>query len=59
MSRDVGFRIHVDSDSKSSFIEACKAEDKPLAQVLREFMRDYMENREPENASRHMQGWRA
>jgi hypothetical protein len=49
----------VDQDLREGFIEACKAEDKPGAQVLREFMRDYIENRKPANVNHHTLGWRA
>ncbi|GLP88054.1 hypothetical protein GCM10007921_36150 [Tritonibacter mobilis] len=40
--KDVGFRIRVQRELRESFLEACKAEDKPAAQVLREFMRTYV-----------------
>ncbi len=40
--KDAGLRIRVQRELRESFIEACKAEDKPAAQVLREFMRDYV-----------------
>lgn len=40
--KDAGLRIRVQRELRESFIEACKAQDKPAAQVLREFMRDYV-----------------
>lgn len=40
--KDVGLRIRVQRELREQFIAACKAEDKPAAQVLREFMRDYV-----------------
>lgn len=40
--KDVGLRIRVQRELRESFVEACKAQDKPAAQVLREFMRDYV-----------------
>lgn len=41
--KDVGFRIRVQRELRERFLEACKAQDKPAAQVLREFMRAYVE----------------
>lgn len=41
--KDSGFRIRVQRDLREQFLAACKAQDKPAAQVLREFMRDYVE----------------
>ena len=40
--KDSGFRIRVQRELHQSFLEACKAEDKPAAQVIREFMRAYV-----------------
>lgn len=40
--KDVGFRIRVDRALRESFVKACKQEDKPAAQVLREFMRAFV-----------------
>lgn len=41
--KDVGFRIRVQRDLREAFLEVCRAQDKPAAQVLREFMRAYVE----------------
>ncbi|WP_157089209.1 hypothetical protein [Oceanibaculum pacificum] len=49
--KDVGLRIRVQQELREQFIAACKAEDKPAAQVLREFMREYVNNRKPLNKS--------
>lgn len=40
--KDVGLRIRVQRDLRDQFLEACRAADKPAAQVLREFMRAYI-----------------
>lgn len=40
--KDAGFRIRVQRELRQSFLEACKADDKPAAQVIREFMRAYV-----------------
>jgi len=43
--KDVGLRIRIDHKLREQFLEACKAEDKSAAQVIREFMRNYVEQR--------------
>ena len=40
--KDVGLRIRVQRDLRKEFLEVCRAQDKPAAQVLREFMRGYV-----------------
>lgn len=40
--KDVGLRIRVQKELREQFLAACRAQDKPAAQVLREFMRDYV-----------------
>lgn len=40
--KDVGLRIRVQRELREQFLAACQAQDKPAAQVLREFMRDYV-----------------
>jgi hypothetical protein len=40
--KDVGLRIRVQRDLREQFLEVCRAQDKPAAQVLREFMRKYV-----------------
>ena len=40
--KDVGLRIRVQRELRDQFLEACRAADKPAAQVLREFMREYV-----------------
>ncbi|MEQ6249893.1 hypothetical protein ABMC89_13445 [Sulfitobacter sp. HNIBRBA3233] len=50
--KDVGLRIRLQRELRERFIAACKAEDKPAAQVLREFMRSYVDAHEPRARSR-------
>lgn len=59
MTKDVGLRIRVDRDLRESFIEACKADDRPAAQVLREFMRSYVDARTKNNGKAGKQVRRA
>lgn len=40
--KDVGLRLRVEKELRQQFVDACRATGKPAAQVLREFMRDYV-----------------
>jgi hypothetical protein len=40
--KDAGLRIRVERTLRDRFRKACQAEDRPAAQVLRAFMRDYV-----------------
>lgn len=42
--KDVGLRIRVQRELREQFVEVCRAQDKPAAQVIREFMREYVQN---------------
>lgn len=44
--KDVGLRIRLQSDLREQFLETCRSQDKPAAQVLREFMRGYISTHE-------------
>ena len=44
--KDVGLRIRVQRDLREAFLEVCRAQDRPAAQVLREFMRTYVKKSE-------------
>jgi hypothetical protein len=39
----------VQRDLRDNFLEVCRAQDKPAAQVIREFMRDYVSQHEQTN----------
>jgi hypothetical protein len=43
MTKDVGLRIRLDARLRRDFIEICRVQDRSAAQVIREFMRDYIE----------------
>jgi Ribonuclease G/E len=47
MMKDSGLRIRVQRDLRDKFLEVCRTQDKPAAQVIREFMRDYVEHHGP------------
>ena len=40
--KDAGLRLRVEREIRQEFVEACRAEGKTAAQVLREYMRDYI-----------------
>ena len=40
--KDSGLRIRVERDLRERFLEICRQQDRPAAQVLREFMRAYI-----------------
>ena len=42
LTKDAGLRIRVERDLRKEFLEACRTQDKPAAQVIREFMREYI-----------------
>lgn len=46
MMKDADFRIRVQRDLRHKFLEVCRAQDKPAAQVIREFMREYVDRHE-------------
>ena len=41
-AKDAGLRIRVDRNLRDAFLHACRAQDKPAAQVIREFMHRYV-----------------
>jgi hypothetical protein len=49
--KNVGLRIRIDRDLREQFLKACQADDKPAAQVLREFMRAYVAQRGADSAT--------
>ena len=44
--KETSFNFRIDPSLKSAFTKATEAEDKPAAQVLRDFMRAYVKHRE-------------
>jgi hypothetical protein len=41
--KDAGLRIRIQRDLREQFVAVCRSQDKSAAQVLREFMHDYVE----------------
>ncbi len=48
-NKDAGLRIRIDRNLRQRFLDICRAQDKPAAQVIREFMRDYIDSHEVAN----------
>ena len=44
--KDAGFRVCVQHNLRRKFLEVCRVQDKPAAQVIREFMRAYVDRHE-------------
>ena len=42
-AKDTGFRIRIEKQLREEFVDICRSQDRPAAQVLREFMRNYIE----------------
>lgn len=47
MAKETGIRIRVDEKLRREFLEACKSQDQTASQVLRNFMRSYIEKTQP------------
>jgi hypothetical protein len=41
-TKDAGLRLRVEKELRQEFVEACRATGKPAAEVLREFMRNFV-----------------
>jgi len=41
--KDLGLRIRVERQLREKFLELCREQDRPASQVIREFMREYIE----------------
>jgi hypothetical protein len=44
MNKSSNYRIRVEPELHQEFLDACKSKDKSAAQVIREFMRSYIES---------------
>ena len=40
--KDSGLRIRIERELREKFLATCRKQDRPAAQVLREFMREYV-----------------
>ncbi len=48
--KDAGMRIRVEPELRERFLNVCREQDLPAAQVLRSFMRDYIQSKSPNEA---------
>lgn len=48
--KDAGMRIRVERELRDEFLKICRAQDRPAAQVIREFMREYILAKKSERA---------
>ena len=47
--KNAGLRIRIDRDLREKFLKFCREQDRPAAQVIREFMRVYVRDHEAVN----------
>ena len=40
--KDSGLRIRIERELREKFLATCREQDRPAAQVIREFMREYV-----------------
>ena len=50
MTKDSGLRVRVQRELREKFLEVCRAQDKPAAQVIREFMRTYIDRHDAQDS---------
>lgn len=56
MMKDTGLRIRVERELREKFLATCREQDRPAAQVLRDFMRHFIaENDDRQTAHAHLQ----
>jgi hypothetical protein len=49
--KDAGMRIRVERELRDEFLKICREQDRPAAQVLREFMREFIAVKKAQRAS--------
>ncbi len=47
--KDSGLRIRIERELREKFLATCREQDRPAAQVIREFMRAYVAGSGPAN----------
>jgi hypothetical protein len=43
MRKDSGFHVRVERELRQAFVDTCKSRDEAAGQVLRQFMREYVD----------------
>lgn len=51
MAKDLGLRIRVKRELREEFLAICQAQEKVPAQVIREFMREYLDRYAPKRGA--------
>lgn len=46
ITKDSGMRIRVEKELREAFVQACRAQDRAAADVLRDFMRTFTEKQQ-------------
>lgn len=59
MAKDSGLRIRVQRALREDFLAVCRAQDKVAAQVIREFMREYVDRYAPKQGISRRQAKRS
>lgn len=49
--KDVGMRIRLDRELRDEFVSVCQNQDKPAAQIIRDFMRAYVRKHQAANVA--------
>lgn len=48
--KDAGMRIRVERELRDEFLKICREQDRPAAQVIRKFMREYIAAKKSDHA---------
>lgn len=48
--KDPGLRIRIERELRGKFLATCRGQDRPAAQVIREFMREYVSENQKASA---------
>ncbi len=54
--KDSGLRIRIERELREKFLATCREQDRPAAQVLREFMRGYVADNDHDETVRRKKG---
>lgn len=54
--KDSGLRIRIERELREKFIATCREQDRPAAQVIREFIREYVTNNDHNETLRRKKG---
>lgn len=50
--KDSGLRIRIERELREKFLALCREQDRPAAQVIREFMRAYINENEKDSGQK-------